>query len=199
VQQLTFDNSTKQRTLLFRAPEFLSLPYQYMMMTLAGDTQIQIYQQTGIAANGTPTFQLYNTITSPDPAQPYMFDPKVFINCTPTCHTYVVMGMTQTVNAQFTETKPNGLGVTNVDPANPLFKVLVSSSSLPLTQRLDPEYFITSNGPYVYYADLLVHTATQPYQIEGFYFIDMQLGAPSGPCVGSSAEGSLMGPVGTCQ
>ena len=199
VQQLTFDPSTKQRALMFKAPEFLGQQYQYMLMTLAGDDRIQIYQQNGVGANGAPTFQLFNTIYSPDRAQPYMFDPKAFIHCNPTCHTYVVMGMTQTVNAQFTETKPNGLGLTNVDPANPMFKVLIPSASLPLTQRLDPEYFITANGPYVYYASLLAHTQTQPYKVQGFYFIDMQLGPPSGPCVGSSAEAGLAGPVGTCQ
>jgi hypothetical protein len=107
--------------------------------------------------------------------------------------------MTQTVNAQFYQTKPTGLGVTNVDTANPMFKVLVPAATLPLTQRLDPEYFITANGPFAYYDNLLVHTVTQPYQNQGFFFIDMQLGMPSGPCVGSSAEGGLAGPAGTCQ
>ncbi len=199
VQQLTFDPTTKQRAVMFKAPEFLGTPYPYAMVMLAADTQIQVYQQTGVGDNGAPVFALYNTIYSSDPVQPYMFDPKMFIHCNPACHTYVVVGMTQTVNAQFVETKPTGLALMNIDRDNPMFKVLVPAATLPLQQRLDPEYFITANGPYVYYADLLVHTTTQPYQIQGFYFIDMGLGPPSGPCVGSSAESGLAGPVGVCQ
>jgi hypothetical protein len=103
------------------------------------------------------------------------------------------------VNSQQTETQPNGIGLANIDPANPMFEVIASSATLPYTQRFDPEYFIAVNGPYVYYESLLILTSTQPYTELGHYYIDLQLGPQSGPCVGSSAEGGLVGPVGQCQ
>jgi hypothetical protein len=170
-----------------------------MLVTLATATMVQVYSQTGVNADGSPIFTLYNTIHSPDPTQPYFFSPKMFVHCTPTCHSWLVIGMSKMVDAQFTQTGPNGLGLTNLDPQNPVFKVLVPGSQTPLMQRQDPEYFITSNGPYVYYAQLFTKTATQPYQVNGFWYMDMGLGPASGPCVGSSAEDGLYGPVGTCQ
>jgi hypothetical protein len=199
VQQVTTDSTTKTRALMFKAPELLGQPYPYMMVMIASNNQLQVYQQSGVGGNGAPTFTLYNTIYSPDPTEPYMFEPKVFVHCTPTCHTYVVVGLSHIHDSQFTQTQPNGLAVTNIDPVNPLFKVLVPYSSQPLSQRLDPEYFITPNGAYLYYANLLIQTKTQPYTELGFYFMDMQLGLPSGPCLGSSAEAGLAGPMGTCQ
>ncbi len=199
LDQVTFDATPKSRGLMFKAPEFLGLPYPYMLITVASNNILQVYQQTGQLADGAPVFTLYNSIYSPDPTEPFFFAPKVFVHCTPDCHTYVAVGMSRVAGSQFTQTQTNGLGVTNVDPLNPMFKVLVQGSSQPQAQRLDPEYFITPNGPFVYYAYLTVRNSVQSYQELGFYFIDMKLGPPSGPCVGSSAEGGLKGPVGTCQ
>jgi len=189
VQQLTFDPTTKQRALMFKAPEFQD---QYVLMALAADDRIQIYLQNGTNPNGSPIFNLINTIYSPDPSEPFMFDPKAFVHCTPTCQTYIVMGLSQVVNSQQTQTDPNGLGVTNISPTNPFFEVLVSAGSLPATQRLDPKYFISTNGPLVYFAQIQAQSGNLPYKPQGVYFINMQLGAPSGSCVGSSAEGGLL-------
>jgi hypothetical protein len=197
VQQLTFDPTTKQRAVLFKAPDFpdSSGNAQYVLMTLAADMEIQIYVQNGNYPNGAPLMQLVNTIYSPDPVEPYMFDPKAFINCTaahPQCQTYVVMGLSEVANSQQTESQPNGLGVTSINPATPMFEVLATAQSSPPTQRLDPKFFITSQyGPLVYYAKMNALTLTQPYAELGIYYINMQLGAPSGPCVGSSAEEGL--------
>jgi hypothetical protein len=80
-----------------------------------------------------------------------------------------------------------------------MFKVLASSGTQPYTQRFDPEYFIAANGAYVYYQALLTLTPTTPYTSLGLHYIDLQLGPQSGPCVGSSAEGGLVGPAGVCQ
>ncbi len=199
VQQLTFDPTTKQRAVMFKAPEFLGTPYPYALMTLAADQKVQIYQQTGQATNGSPIFTLYNTIYSPDAAAPFIFNPKALVHCNPTCQSYVLMGLSASANSQQTEQVPNGLGLANISASNPIFKVLVTASSLPAIQRFDPEYYITANGPVVFYNRFLALTKTQPYDDMGIYLIDMQLGPPSGPCVGSSAEGGLTGPVGTCQ
>ena len=198
VQQLTFDPTTKQRAVLFKAPDFpdpVTGNAQYALMTLAADREIQIYVQNGSYPNGAPLMQLVNTIYSPDPAEPYMFDPKAFIHCSvahPQCQTYVVMGLSAQPNSQQTENEPNGLGVTSISPTSPMFEVLATAESLPPTQRLDPKFFITAQyGPMVYYAKMNALTPTQPYSELGIFYINMQLGAPFGPCVGSSPEEGL--------
>ena len=89
-------------------------------------------------------------------------------------------------------TVPNGVAVTNINPAQPLFKILVPQSATPTIQRMDLEYYITASGPYLYFNRNTVSSATTQFQQHGSYYIDMQLGAPSGPCVGSSAEGGMM-------
>jgi hypothetical protein len=192
--QLTFDPTTKQRGVMFLAPDFPDANGNatYILMTVAADMQIEVFHQTGTNSDGSPIMTLVNTIFSPDPLEPYMFDPKAFINCTPKCVTYVVMGLGPQAESQQTETDPNGIGVTTLDPNNPFFEVLVEANSTLATgaiaQRLDPKVFITDAGPVVYY-DLL-NTATAAgasYNDQGIWMINMGLGQPQGNCVGWSA------------
>ena len=80
---------------------------------------------------------------------------------------------------------PNGLAVTNIDPTQPRFTQLTDANS-PARIRGDPEYFITANGPYLYYVRLVPATATTLTRSEGEFYIDMHLGPPTGP--GGTAE-----------
>jgi hypothetical protein len=73
----------------------------------------------------------------------------------------------------------NGLAVANIDPAHPLFKHLTDASS-PVRTRADPEYFITANGPYLYYARVVPASATIATKSEAESYIDMRLGPPTG-------------------
>jgi hypothetical protein len=192
-QQLTFDPTTKQRGVMFKAPDFPDANgnAQYVLMTVAADMKIEVFLQTGTNSNGSPIMTLVNTIYSPDPDEQYMFDPKAFINCTPQCVTYVVMGLGTLAESQQTETDANGIGVTTLNPNNPFFEVLVAANSTVATgavaQRLDPKVFITDAGPVVYYDLLNTATATAPYNDQGIWMINMGLGQPQGNCVGWSA------------
>jgi hypothetical protein len=189
VQQLTLDATTKYAGFMFRAPDFGD---NYIMFTIANKLTINVYEQTGTLANGAPKFTLVNQISSPDPAEPYMNSPEPFINCTPTCATYVFITVSSTTTSQDGHTIPNGVAVAALNPSAPLFKILVPAASLPAAQRLDPEYFITSKGPLLYYQLGTVQSGTKPFHNLGEYYSDMGLGAPSGPCVGSSAEDGLI-------
>jgi hypothetical protein len=189
VQQLTTDPTTKYAGFMFRAPDFSD---NYIFFTIANKLTINVYEQTGTLSNGAPSFTLVNQIASPDPAELYMNSPEPFINCTPICTTYIFMTVSSTNNSQDGHTIPNGVAVAALNPAAPLFKILVPAASLPAAQRLDPEYFITSNGPYLYYQLGTVQSGSKPFHNLGEYYSDMQLGAPSGPCVGSSAEDGLL-------
>jgi hypothetical protein len=189
VEQLTTDPTTKYAGFMFKAPDFGD---SYIFFTLANHTTILVYQQSGTNADGSPVFSQVNTITSPDANEPYMNSPEPFINCTPICTTYVFTTLAKTADAQNGVTEPNGLAVIALSPNTPMFNILVTANSLPPRQRLDPEYFITPNGPYLYYNRIVPQSGSTTYMNTGEWYIDMQLGTPAGPCVGSSAQGGLM-------
>lgn len=196
IQQLTTDNTSKYAGFMFQAPDFAPLvgsaPNPYIFFTVASRTTIEVYEQNGTnPANGAPTFQLVNQITSPDPQEPYMNSPEPFIHCTPLCQTYVFTSLAKTSDAQNGISQPIGLAIVALNPATPMFKILAAAQKTPSIQREDPEYFITANGPYIYYSRIQVLSATTPYVNQGFYYMDTGLGPPSGPCVGSSAQGGL--------
>jgi hypothetical protein len=185
VQQLTTDSVGKAEGYMFAAPEFQDTLVFY---TISNNVELDIYEQDGTAANGAPTVQLVNRIFSPDPTEPYISSTEPFINCTPTCQSYIFMYLTPEVLTTENRRKiPGGVAVTNISPAQPFFQIMIPYWATPNIQRTDLEYYITNLGPYLYYGSITV----SPVQALGRYYIDMQLGAPSGSCVGSSAEGGM--------
>ncbi len=189
VQQLTTDATTKYGGFMFVAPD---IDHLYVLVTVANHLTINVYEQSGTLPNGAPSFALVKQISSPDPDTPYINTSEPFINCTPQCTTYAYMTVAKTPNAQNGVTTPIGLAVAALSPANPTLKLLARAGYSPPVQRLDPEYFITANGPYLYYNRIQVESGSTRYKNLGLWYIDMQLGAPSGACVGSSAQGGLM-------
>jgi hypothetical protein len=190
VQQLTFEPEGHAEAFMFQAPEFNDT---YVLVTISNNVAIEVYEQTGVGSNGAPTLQIANRITSPDPAETYIAGTEPFVNCAPTCQSYIFMELQSTASYQApTARAANGVAVTNINPAQPLFKILAREAATPTIQRIDLEYYITANGPYLYYDRNTVQTATTRFQWGDRYYIDMQLGAPSGPCVGSSAEGGML-------
>jgi hypothetical protein len=189
-QQLTFDPNEHAEAFMFQAPEFGDA---YVLVTISNDVEIDVYEQTGVDDSGAPTFQLVNQITSSDPAEPYIAGTEPFINCAPTCQSYIFMRLQSLASYQSNSAHAaSGVAVTNIDPAQPLFKILAPQAATPTIQRIDLEYYITANGPYLYYDRNTVTSPTTRFEWGNRYYIDMQLGAPSGPCVGSSAEGGML-------
>jgi len=189
VEQLTTDATAKYAGFMFKAPDFGD---DYILVTISKRLTVNVYEQTGTLDDGAPQFTLVNQIYSPDSTTPYLNSMEPFINCTPTCTTYVFMTVAKTPDAQNGLTTPIGLAVAALSPTTPVNKLLAAAAYSPAVQRLDPEYYISANGPYLYYNRIQVASGSTKYQNLGLWFIDMQLGAPSGSCVGSSAEGGLM-------
>jgi hypothetical protein len=187
-EQLTTDDVDKFSGFMFQAPDFGD---NYIFYTVAEHKYIQVFEQTGTNADGSPAFVLVNTIYSPLVDQQYLNTSEPFINCTPTCTTYAFITISTGASQKGVE-NPNGLAVVALNPATPMFEILVSTDAPATRQRLDPEYFITPQGPYLYYNRIIpLQPGVSRYDNQGEWFIDMQLGAPSGPCVGSSAEDGL--------
>jgi phage terminase large subunit-like protein len=188
VQQLTFEPQNHEEAYMFKAPEFGD---DYVIYTFANNLLLEVYVQTGTARNGAPMFTLANSIASPDPAEPYMQASEPFIHCTPACRSYVFMRLQSPASFSASAgSDTNGIGVAGIDPANPVFKVLIPEEATPNIQRIDLEYYITANGPYLYYSRTPI-TPGQPFSWGNRYYVDMGLGAPTGVCVGSSAEGGM--------
>jgi hypothetical protein len=188
VEQITTDPTSKYSAFMFKAPDFGG---NYILFTLANHTTIQVFEQTGANGDGSPQFTLVNSIVSPDPNEIYLNTMEPFISCTPTCTTYAFTTLCKTSTCANGITEPNGLAVVALSPETPLFNILVQAASFPARQRLDPEYYITPNGPLLYYNRIVPESGSTRYNNEGEFFINMQLGIPSGNCVGSSAEGGL--------
>jgi len=194
VQQLTTDAASKHGAQLFRAPDFGG---NYLLITVADDETLQIYEQLNGATypTGAPVMTLLANFNSPDTVERYFSDPQAFIHCTaeaPTCQTYLLVGLSEVPDYQKSASQPNGLALMSVDPAQQSFVILAAAQSPPAAQRLNPAYFITSQyGPLVMYDRILTRTTTQHYLNQGIYQINLQLGAPAGPCVGSSAASGL--------
>jgi hypothetical protein len=213
LKQLTGDPTTKQRASMWLSPEFTDAAGhpQWVLFALAAGTQLRIYLVTGFNSDGSPVLEEFNTILSPEAAEPFIFDPKPFVHCSgpvpagafTNCQTYIVYAVTSQSGSQQGISIGNGLAVANINPANQYNQLLVSglnANGLPQFQRLDPKYYITSqNGPQVYYDKIQVLSKYTAYTNEGTYTINMGLGAPSGPCVGSSAEGGLLPHFPNCQ
>jgi hypothetical protein len=188
-QQLTFEPTDHAEAFVFEAPEFNDA---YVLVTLSGNAQIEVYVDTGAGANGAPTFELANQIESTDPTEPFIAGTEPFIHCTPTCQTYIFMELRSPTSNQSSSQSANGVAVANISPTQPLFEILAPQAATPNIQRIDLEYYITANGPYLYYDRNVAASSTSRFAWGNRYYIDMQLGAPTGPCVGSSAEGGML-------
>ncbi len=189
VQQLTSNSHGKHTSFMFVAPD---IGHNLVFFTVSDSLEIDVFQQTSVYPNGAPKFSIINQIRSPDPAEPYINSPEPFILCNPQCATYVFMTLSSSNTSQNGHTLPNGIAIASINPSTPMFKILVPASAVPAVQRLDLEYFITANGPYIYYQIGTVQTSTKPFRVLGQYYIDTGLGPASGPCAGSSAEGGLL-------
>jgi hypothetical protein len=70
---------------------------------------------------------------------------------------------------------PNHLAISGVDPLRQDSRLLTNDTGTPRL-RLDPEYFITAQGPFIYYTRLIPETATHLAINDGVWRVDTGLG-----------------------
>lgn len=167
--QITFDATAKMYAFVWRAPEFGN---DLVLLTLANRTTLQVYHQVTDGA-GNKSWVLVNTI-APPPGLPYIWSPEPFVY---NGKSWVIMQATST-SALDDYTVPTQLAITGIDPAVPSMRLLTNDNA---TQRLrmDPEYFVTTQGPFIYYNRYQLATATTPMIPEGIYRVDALLGPPA--------------------
>ncbi|MCJ0826575.1 hypothetical protein MQC88_11540 [Luteimonas sp. 50] len=138
-KQLTFDDGSKDLHTVpwgWRAPEFDG---DFVIATVADDTELRIYRRRAGSRGEDATWELVRSARTPrngviNSPEPFVHEGK----------SYVV----------FSATSPPGIYPTvvylaSIDPAAPSLVQL--TPDLPRRIRRDPEVFVASDGPYVYY------------------------------------------------
>jgi hypothetical protein len=168
-EQLTFDLTEKRGVFMFPAPEFGN---DWVFFTVAARTELRIFRYL-LDPSGARAWTLVNTITAP-PETPYIATPEPFFH---NGMTYIFMTTSASKSASDV-TIPTNLALTGIDPAVPSFHML-TDPSFPPRLRQDPEYFITANGPYLYFSRAIPGTDSgNPPIHEGTFRIDLGLGPP---------------------
>ncbi|MFY9509692.1 MAG: hypothetical protein WAQ05_01790 [Rubrivivax sp.] len=168
IEQLTFDATEKRGVFMLPAPEFGG---EMVFFTVAARTQLRLYRQL-LGSDGLRRWTVVKTVTAPAEV-PYLATPEPFVH---NGRTYVFMTLSSSKGASDI-TVPTRLALTGIDPAVDDFRQLTDASS-PVRLRQDPEYFITAQGPFLYFSRALPGTDTSGPVNEGVFRIDLKLGAP---------------------
>jgi len=135
ITQLTFDATQKNNLFMWKAPEYNN---ELIFMAAVNAQAINIYRQI----NGVWT--VINSLVPPN-ARPYLLSPEYFV--------YNGKSYVFTLASDGKKTSDRELSdvwLMAADPTAPLFRQV---SRLDKTMvRADPEYFITTLGPWIYYS-----------------------------------------------
>jgi hypothetical protein len=169
LEQLTFNPLGVVGGMMWRAPEFKN---EYVFFTMAKFRQeILVYRKLP-GADRVLRWTIVKTIAAP-PGLPFFWSPEVFVH---NGRSYIFFQVS--VSSRFFDlTIPNQIGMSGVDPLRQDFRLLTNDSATPRV-RLDPEYFITAQGPFIYYNRLVPETASHPAINDGVWRVDTQLGPP---------------------
>jgi hypothetical protein len=166
--QLTTDAVNKYWAFMFKAPEYNN---EYMFFVMVGGNEIDIYRK--VPVNGVPTWTVINKIAMPAD-MPYVSSPEPFIH---NGKTWVFFTITSTSNPR-DYTTTSQVAMTGIVPGDNSFRILTSDAITPRVRR-DPEYFITSKGPYIYY-NAYAPNAQDASISQGVFRVDTGLGPPQG-------------------
>ena len=169
LEQLTFDPTSKTSGFMWAAPEHNN---KFLFFVRVGVTEVAVYSLKN-NPGGSPTWQVVDRIipTSDYPfiysAEPFVYDGKSYIFMS-------VSAEKQGHNLEVT----SQIAISGIKQGSSSFRVLTSDDPLPRARR-DPEYYITSNGPYLYYNRYILSNG-QSAQPEGVFRIETGLGPQQG-------------------
>jgi hypothetical protein len=171
-EQLTFDSVTKAGGFMWRAPEYGN---EYVFFTMANFRQeLWVYRKLR-APSGNMVWTVTKKIRAPKSAGlPYFWSPEVF---THNGRSYIFTQVSPS-NKFFDKSIPTHLAITSIDPLKSDLRLLTNDTTKPRV-RLDPEFFITAKGPFIYYNRLVPANSTYPDGInDGVWRVDTRLGPP---------------------
>lgn len=163
-EQLTFDSASKTSGFMWAAPEHNN---KFLFFVRVGVTAIDVYSLKN-NDGGKPTWQVIHRI-SPSSDHPYIYSAEPFVY---NGKSYIFMSVSAQKEGHNVYTSQ--IAIAGIDPDNPSYRVLTSDDPLPRARR-DPEYYITSNGPYLYYNRYILSDG-QTAKPEGVFRIETGLG-----------------------
>jgi hypothetical protein len=166
LEQLTSDPVEKLWAWMWPAPEYGN---ENLFFVVVGGDHLNIYRDLP-AANGSSQWTVINSIAMPA-ATPTISSPEPFVL---NGHSWIFFTLSS--NPDLHDFSATSLvAMTGIVPGTSTFKQLTSDNNPPRARR-DPEYFITANGPYIYYNRYIPATATSPQVNEGVFRVDTGLG-----------------------
>jgi hypothetical protein len=134
LEQLTFDSGKKQIVWMWRAPEFGN---EYVLLTLVDTREIRVYRKLPTGPGGALQWTMIHTALGPRRCNIQSLETFTYAG-----RSYAFMSMKSTYDY------PHEIWFSNIDSANPIFRCISKSTAV---ARDDPEYFITNNGPIIYF------------------------------------------------
>lgn len=164
VKQLTFDAGNKYEVWMWRAPEFGN---EFVFMTLVDQIELRIYRNLPVGSDGSKKWTpIYSQMA---PSGNKIFSPEPFVWKS---KSYIFMAQSVKPNKFRSE-----IWIANIDATNPIFRRITDNTLL--RTRTDPEVFITSAGPRIYYNRLVPDYSTgrpkscrEPSCSEGVWLAD---------------------------
>jgi len=166
---ITSDASFKLYAFAWRAPEFGN---DWVLFTVADRARLEVHREID-NGDGAKMWTRINTVTAP-PATPFIASPESFVHNGKSYIAFQVSASASTTDFKV----PTQIAITGIDPAVPTFRMLTADSTVGHV-RLDPEYYITTQGPFIYYNRYVAATSAGPGKLEGVWRVDTGLGPPA--------------------
>jgi len=169
LKQITDEDADHAGAMMWRAPEYDN---QYVFFSVRNGKQLVVHRklkdETG-KKHWTSIIQL-----DLPPETPHLWSPEYFLF---NGKSYIFYQMNKSANASDLS-KPGVLAMSMILPKKAKIIPLISPDAEPRV-RMDPEYFITAKGPYLYYNRYKLRTDTEDSQPEGVWRVDTRLGKPN--------------------
>ncbi len=166
MEQLTSDRVDKLWGWMWRAPEYDN---EYVFSAVVNANLLNIYRKLPVLGGGS-AWRVVNSIAMPTQT-PYINSPEPFVH---NGKSYIFFSLSS--NSDLHDyTATSQIAMTGITPDYGPVRVLTSDVPDPRARK-DPEYYITANGPYIYYNRYLQGTGTTPQISEGVFRIDTWLG-----------------------
>ena len=168
IEQLTFDPVNKYWAFMWQAPEYNN---EYLFFVMVGGKELHIYRKRPQPGGGL-AWQVINNIAMPE-ATPFIDSPEPFVHNE---QSWVFFTVSASQDGHDISASSQ-IAITGIDPDTSTFRVLTSDEPQARARR-DPEYFITANGPYLYYNRYIASENGPKAISEGVFRIDTGLGPP---------------------
>ena len=178
VDQLTFDSGRKQTIFMWQAPEFNDEYIFFTSVKLQDLSVIRVYRMLDTDQDGEAEWTVFKIINPPTTGI-YFWSPEPFVH---NGKSYIFMVASRDSNHKNYEI-PTQIWLVDIDPVDPFFRNL---SAVPNKLRIDPEVFVTDQGPFVYFNRYIPGPDTDPRTNEGFdgiYRVDTGLGPVTPPLI----------------